>query len=71
VLYLLIQKQPGGDWIPLWAELENMSSKSRLHSDTLPPIRPHLFIVPLPRRQDFKHKSLWGPKLFKLPWGEG
>ena len=42
-------------------------SKACPHSDTLPPTRPHLLIVPLPKGQAFKHMSLWGPYLFQLP----
>lgn len=44
--------------------------KAYPHSGTLPPIRPHLVIVPHPMVQAFKHKSLWKPYLFKpLPPG--
>jgi hypothetical protein len=31
--------------------------KARPHSNTLPPIRPHLLIVPLPMVQSFEHES--------------
>ena len=35
--------------------------KALPHSDTLPPSRSHLIIVPLPMGQAFKHMTLWGP----------
>jgi hypothetical protein len=35
--------------------------------DILPPIRSHLLIVPLLMGQAFKHMSLQGPYLIKLP----
>ena len=34
--------------------------KAHLHSNTLPPTRPHLLIVSLPMDQAFKHTSLHG-----------
>ena len=39
--------------------------KTHPNSDTLPPTRPHLLIVPLPVGQAFKHMSLWAPFLLK------
>ena len=39
--------------------------KAHLHSDTLPPIRPRLLIVPPPHGHAFKYMNLWGPNLFK------
>jgi hypothetical protein len=41
--------------------------KACLYSDTLPPTRSHLLIVPLPIPQAFKHMSLRGPFLFRTP----
>ena len=41
-----------------------------LTSGTLPPTKPHLphfLLVPLPVDQTFKHMSLWGAFLFRLP----
>ena len=39
---------------------EHRRPQSPLHSDALPPIRPHLLIVPLPMGQTFKCASPWG-----------
>jgi hypothetical protein len=35
------------------------------YSDTLPPVRPHVLIVPLLMSQAFKHMNLWRPNLFE------
>ena len=40
--------------------------KAQPHSDTFPPTRSHLLIVPLLVGQAFKHMSLWG-HLFNPP----
>jgi hypothetical protein len=46
--------------------------KGHPHSDSLPPKRPHLLIVPLPMDQAYKHVNLWKLYLFKPPqWVRG
>ena len=47
---------------------ENLSMgdhKALPNSDTLPPTRLYLPIMPFPMEQAFKHMSVWVPNLFK------
>ena len=61
VLHLDLQAAEG-DCLPHKCSMSIGDLKARLHSDTLPPIKPHPFqqglIVPLPMGQAFQHRSL-------------
>jgi hypothetical protein len=58
---------PEGDCHP-GCSLSIADFKAFPHSDTLPPTKPYLLVVPLPMSQAITHLSLWEPNLFKPPW---
>ena len=68
VLYLDLKST--GDWICFTLGVACVYDfKICLHSDTLPPTRPHLLIMPLPVGQAFTHESV-GAIPIKVPhWG--
>jgi hypothetical protein len=62
--HILILRQQG----PIYHIACNLTIwdlRAHPHSNTVPPTRSHLLIVPLPMGQAFTHMSLWGPFLFK------
>ena len=67
--FLLLLKKPGLGI--QYLAFEYIAAPDTLPSAILPPIRPHLLILPktlpLTRDQAFKHMSLWGPFSLKPP----
>lgn len=63
---LYLDLQAAGDCYA-GASLSTRSLKDHLHTDPLPPTRPNLLKVPLPKGQAFNHMSLWGPFPSKPP----
>lgn len=59
----VLYHDPKAAWRRLWYR----RPQSCLHSDTAPPTRPHLLVVPLPMAKHW-NMSLWGPNLFKPSW---